>query len=377
MVRAEPSWPSGVMAASGHATPRMPPARCLDLGWVGGYSLDAMKTTPDKRKPSILSGIQPTGRLTIGNYLGALRNWVALQDQYECYYVLVDLHAITVRQDPKVLRRRCYEFLALYMACGLDPATSTLFVQSHVPTHAQLSWILNCFTYMGEAQRMTQFKEKSSRHSENINIGLFDYPVLMAADILLYSADLVPVGEDQKQHLELTRNLAERFNGIYGNVFTVPEPFIPKVGARIMSLKDPTSKMSKTDEDDATYVALLDEPEAVRRKIKRAVTDAGREVVYDESRPGLANLLTIFAATAGEPIETIVGRYEGKGYGDLKKELAEAIVEFLRPVQQRYRDIIADEPGLARVLADGAARALARTRPLLARVHEALGFIPE
>jgi len=259
--------------------------------------------TENRKRPVLLSGIQPSGNLMIGNYIGALKNWVELQDQYDCLFVLVDLHAITVKQDPADLRRRSFEFLCLYLACGIEPEKNTIFVQSHVPGHSELSWILNCFTYVGELNRMTQFKEKSTRHNTNVNVGLFDYPVLMAADILLYGTDLVPVGHDQKQHLELARNIAERFNNIYGEIFTVPEPYIPKVGARIMSLQDPTSKMSKSDDNPNNYVALLDSPDIVRNKIKRAVTDSGSEIKYDESKPGICNLLSIYSAITERAIE--------------------------------------------------------------------------
>jgi tryptophanyl-tRNA synthetase len=249
-------------------------------------------------QPVVLSGIQPSGHLTIGNYLGALKNWVRLQERYECYYALVDLHTITARQDPAVLRERCYEFLALYIACGLDPQRNVLFVQSHVGAHARLSWVLNCYTMMGELSRMTQFKDKSAKNADNINAGLFDYPVLMAADILLYQAGFVPVGDDQKQHLELTRDVALRFNNLYGNVFTVPEPMIPPVGARIMGLQDPGAKMSKSDDAQTNAVYLLDPPDVVTRKIKRAVTDLGNEIRYDvQAKPGVANLMSILAAT--------------------------------------------------------------------------------
>lgn len=329
-------------------------------------------------KPVVLSGIQPSGRLTLGNYLGALKNWIALHEQYQCYYMLVDLHAITVRQDAAVLRERCYEFLALYIACGLDPARNTLFVQSQVPEHARLAWILNCYTQMGELNRMTQFKDKSQKHTDNINAGLFDYPVLMAADILLYQSDKVPVGDDQKQHLELTRDVALRFNNIYGPVFKVPEPMIPPVGARIMGLQEPTRKMSKSDDAPTNAVYLLDEPDVITRKLKRAVTDLGNEIRFDlGEKPGVSNLMSILSATTGESYDSIVERYNGKGYGAFKQACADAVVECLRPVQERYRAVREDTDGLRRVLRAGAEQASAAAAPTLKRVHEALGFIPE
>ncbi len=333
-------------------------------------------------KPVVLSGIQPSGHLTLGNYLGALKNWLHLHEQHECYYMLVDLHAITVRQDPAQLRERCYEFLALYIACGLDPARNVLFVQSHVPAHARLAWVLNCYTQMGELSRMTQFKDKSAKNVDNINAGLFDYPVLMAADILLYQANAVPVGDDQKQHLELTRDVAIRFNNLYGRegapVFVVPEPMIPPVGARIMGLQEPTKKMSKSDDAPTNAVYLLDEPDVITRKIKRAVTDLGNEVRYaPDEKPGISNLMSILAATTGQSFDAIVNQYNGQGYGKFKQATAEAVVEQLRPVQARYREIRADTEGLRRVLRAGAESANARADATLKRVHEALGFIPE
>ncbi len=329
-------------------------------------------------KPVVLSGIQPSGHLTLGNYLGALKNWVTLSDRYQCYYMLVDLHTITVRQDPAVLRERCYEFLALYIACGLDPAQNTLFVQSHVPEHAQLSWVLNAYTQFGELSRMTQFKDKSAKHADNINAGLFCYPVLMAADILLYQAGKVPVGDDQKQHLELTRDVAMRFNNIYGPVFTVPEPMIPPVGARIMGLQEPTKKMSKSDDAPTNAVYLLDEPDVIVRKLKRAVTDVDNEIRFDiEQKPGISNLMSILSATTGESFDSIVERYNGQGYGKFKQACADAVVDCLKPVQARYRAIREDAEGLRAVLRAGAAQASAAAAPTLRRVHEALGFIPE
>ncbi|SEQ68389.1 tryptophanyl-tRNA synthetase [Solimonas aquatica] len=333
-------------------------------------------------KPVVLSGIQPSGRLTLGNYLGALKNWVPLSAQYECYYMLVDLHAITARQDPATLRERSYEFLALYIACGLDPAQNTLFVQSHVPAHPRLSWVLNCYTMMGELERMTQFKDKSAKNTDNINAGLFDYPVLMAADILLYQARQVPVGDDQKQHLELTRDVAQRFNHLYGTpenpVFTVPEPMIPPVGARIMGLQEPTKKMSKSDDAPTNAVYLLDPPEVIARKLKRAVTDMGNEVRFDiAEKPGVSNLMSILAACTGESFDSIAAQYNGQGYGKFKQACADAVIACLEPVQKRYHEIREDTEGLRRVLREGAARASAKADATLQQVHEALGFIPE
>ena len=328
-------------------------------------------------KPIVLSGIQPSGKLTLGNYLGAIKNWLPLSQTYDCYYMLVDLHAITVRQDPAVLRERCYEFLALYIACGLDPAKNTLFVQSHVHAHARLGWILNCYTQMGELNRMTQFKDKSAKHADNINAGLFGYPVLMAADILLYQAQQVPVGDDQKQHLELTRDIATRFNSIYGPVFTIPEPMIPPVGARIMGLQDPTAKMSKSGEAETDAIYLLDAPDVITRKIKRAVTDTDGIIRHDiAAKPGVSNLLSILSAITGESFAALESRFEGKGYGHLKGEVAEAVVACLKPVQDRYADLRADTDGLKRVLRDGAEKASVRADATLKKVYDVLGFIP-
>ena len=333
--------------------------------------------TPAPSRAVVLSGIQPSGHLTLGNYLGALKNWVRLQDEYECHYALVDLHTITARQDPKVLRERCYEFLALYIACGLDPDKNILFVQSHVAAHARLSWVLNCYTMVGELNRMTQFKDKSAKNADNINAGLYSYPVLMAADILLYDSAFVPVGEDQKQHLELTRDIAMRFNNLYGKVFRVPEPMIPLVGARIMGLQDPTAKMSKSDDAATNAVYLLDEPAVIERKFKRAVTDSGAEVRYSADKPGVANLMSILSATTGDSFEAIERTFTGQGYGKFKAAVGEAVIECLKPVQLRYREIRDDETGLKNVLKSGAERAALRADATLKRVHDALGFIPE
>ena len=327
-------------------------------------------------KPTLFSGIQPSGILTIGNYIGALKNWIQLQDHYDCLFSLVDMHAITVRQEPEALRRRCYEFLALYLACGLDPEKNIIFVQSHVPAHAQLAWVLNCFTYVGELNRMTQFKDKSARHADNINAGLYDYPVLMAADILLYQTAVVPVGNDQKQHLELARNVAQRFNAGYGDVFKVPEPYIPEVGARVMSLQEPAAKMSKSDSNSKNYVALLDAPRDVERKIMRAVTDTGAEIVYDEAeKPGISNLMTIYSAVTGEDFSAIERDYSGKGYGQFKKDLAGAVIAWLDPLQTRYRELMRDRGELDALLRRNAEAATARAQPTLDRVHEVVGFV--
>jgi len=328
-------------------------------------------------RPTVLSGIQPSGRLTLGNYLGAIKNWLPLSATYDCHYMLVDLHAITVRQDPAALRERCYEFLALYIACGLDPKDNVLFVQSHVPAHSQLGWILNCYTQFGELGRMTQFKDKSAKHADNINAGLFGYPVLMAADILLYDAAQVPVGDDQKQHLELTRDIANRVNNLYGPIFTVPEPMIPPVGARIMGLQEPTAKMSKSDDAETNALYLLDAPDVITRKIKRAVTDMEGVVRFDiAAKPGVSNLLSILAATTGRTVAQLEAEFEGKQYGALKSAVAEAVVECLKPVQARYAELREDRAGLNAVLRDGAERASRRASATLARVHDALGLIP-
>jgi len=327
-------------------------------------------------KKILLSGIQPSGNLAIANYIGAIKNWIKLQEEYMCIFIVVDLHCLTVRQDPKELRRRCMEFIGLYLACGINPEKNLIFLQSHVSTHAELTWILNCYTYMGELNRMTQFKDKSKRHEMNVNSGLYTYPVLMAADILLYQTDLVPVGQDQKQHLELTRDVAMRFNNIYGNVFKIPEPFIPEVGARIMSLQDPTAKMSKSDENPRNYIAILDPPDVIRSKIKRAVTDPGKEIVYDEKeKPGLSNLITIYSCLSGKPFEKIQEDYEGKGYKEFKKDLGEVIVETLEPVQKKFKDLMNDRAGINDILRAGAEKARNISQRTLDKVHKKIGII--
>jgi len=330
------------------------------------------------KKKTLLSGIQPSGTMMIGNYLGAIRNWVARLDEYDCLFPLVDLHAITVRQDPATLRNRCLEFVALYIACGIDPERSIIFVQSHVSAHAQLAWILNCFTYTGELSRMTQFKEKRSAHAQNVNVGLFDYPVLMAADILLYGTDLVPVGADQKQHLELIRDIAERFNNAFGPVFTIPEPYLPNVGARIMSLQEPRKKMSKSDSNPASYVALLDPPDLIRKKIRSAVTDSETSIAFDEQRkPGISNLLTIYAVLTGRPPEDIAVEFDGKGYAVFKDAVADIVIEWLVPIRRRFEEVVRDKNFLSSVLSRSAADANARAGEVIRRVHDALGFVPQ
>lgn len=330
--------------------------------------------TPKKR---ILSGIQPSGAVTLGNYVGALRNWVELQksDEYECYFMLADLHTITVRQEAKVLRKNAIDLLALFLAAGIDPQKSPVFFQSHIPAHVQLSWVLSCNTYMGELSRMTQFKDKSRKHADNINAGLFTYPVLMAADILLYQADLVPVGEDQKQHLEITRDIAKRFNNAYSETFKIPEPYIPKVGARIMSLQDPTQKMSKSDPNENAYILLLDKPEAIVRKIKRAVTDSGSEVRRGEGKEGIENLMSIYGAVTGKTMEETEAEFEGKGYGVFKSAVADAVVAALEPIQKRYAELTANRDYLEDVYRSGAQIAERTAFKTIAKVYRKVGFI--
>jgi tryptophanyl-tRNA synthetase len=323
----------------------------------------------------IFSGAQPTGNVHLGNYLGALRNWVALQTEYESFFCIVNLHAITVPQDPKVLAKKSRELARIYLAVGIDPNVSTVFIQSDVPEHTELTWMLNGITRMGELQRMTQFKDKARKQQEeNLTVGYFDYPVLMASDILLYQTDLVPVGEDQKQHLELTRDIAIRFNRDYGQTFVVPDPFIPKVGARIMSLADPTKKMSKSDEEsEAGCVLLMDDDEAVRRKFKRAVTDSGTDIKFDANRPAINNLLTIYHLLTNKSSDEIEQHFSGKGYAKLKEELADVTIEFLRPFQERVRGI--DDDKLDRILEQGAERAQAIARPTLLKAKANMGLI--
>ena len=330
-----------------------------------------------QRKKRIFSGIQPSGIITLGNYLGAVRNWVDLQDEYDCLYCIVDMHAITVRQEPKNLRQNTYSLAALYVACGLDPEKNIIYVQSHVPAHAELSWILGTFTYVGELNRMTQFKEKVKKHPDNINAGLYTYPVLMAADILLYQADLVPVGEDQRQHIELTRNVAERFNNVYGEVFKVPEGFIPKSGARIMSLQEPDKKMSKSSEDANSYISMLDDPRAAMNKIKRAVTDSESEVRFDkENKPGISNLINIYACITGKTVAEIEKEFAGQGYGSFKVQVGEAVAETLEKIQAEYQRVIKDKAYLENMFRTGAERADRIAQRTLAKVQKKVGFVP-
>ncbi|MGM3162702.1 tryptophan--tRNA ligase [Dickeya undicola] len=329
-------------------------------------------------KPIVFSGAQPSGELTIGNYMGALRQWVNMQDDFDCIYCIVDQHAITVRQDPQQLRKATLDTLALYLACGIDPQKSTIFVQSHVPEHAQLGWLLNCYTYFGELSRMTQFKDKSARYEENINAGLFDYPVLMAADILLYQTNQVPVGEDQKQHLELSRDVAQRFNAIYGETFRIPEPFIPKSGARVMSLLEPTRKMSKSDDNRNNVIGLLEDPKSVVKKIKRAVTDSDEPPVvrYDlQNKAGVSNLLDILSAVTGKSIPELEQEFQGQMYGHLKGAVADAVSGMLTELQARYHRFRDDEAFLQQVMRDGAQKASARAQETLRKVYDVVGFV--
>ncbi len=338
-------------------------------------SEQAAQQQTQERKKVIFSAIQPTGTITLGNYLGALKNWIKLQEDFNCIYALADLHAITVRQEPAKFRANIYEAYALLLACGVDLKKSLFFIQSHVNTHAQLAWILNCYTQFGELSRMTQFKDKSAKHSDNINAGLFTYPSLMAADILLYQADLVPVGADQKQHLELTRNIAERFNGIYGNVFKVPDPYIPKTGARVMSLQEPAKKMSKSDENINSYVAVLDKPEVIMKKFRRAVTDSEACVKYGEGKDGINNLMGIYSAVTGKTNEEIEQEFDGKGYGDFKTAVGEAVVEELRPIQEKFAQFIKDKAYLKECYEKSAQTAEKISQRTLDKAAKKIGFV--
>lgn len=335
-----------------------------------------MEQTEQKKR--IFSGVQPSGNLTIGNYLGAIKNWIPMQDEFECLYCVVDLHTLTVRQKPAELRQRSLNLLALYMACGLDPKKSTLYLQSHVSAHAELAWILNCYTYMGELNRMTQFKDKSLKHGDNINAGLFTYPVLMAADILLYQTDLVPIGQDQKQHLEITRDIAERFNSIYGDTFTIPDAYIPKIGAKIMSLQEPDKKMSKSDENENAYVFILDSEDAILRKFKRAVTDSEREIRYDEvNKPGVSNLISIYSAVTDKSFADIEKEFEGRTYGDLKEIVGQSVAEILKPIQQKYNEFSSNKDYLNSILKENSEKAAYMARKTLSKVYRKVGLVPK
>lgn len=334
-----------------------------------------MESTPKKR---IFSGIQPTGAFTMGNYMGAIKNWTRMQDMYDCIYCVVDLHALTVRHDPKILRANCLQAYAQLVACGIDPERCTLFVQSHVPTHAELSWVLSCYTPYGELGRMTQFKDKSAVHADNVNAGLFGYPTLMAADILLYQTDLVPVGIDQTQHVELTRNIAVRMNGVYGNLFKVPEGFIPKSdgGGKIMSLSEPTKKMSKSDPNAKAYILILDPVDTIIKKFKSAVTDSGSEIVYQQGKEGINNLMTIYSLVTGKTMPDIESEFAGKGYGDFKLAVGETVADHFRPVQQEYNRLMEDRSYLESCYQKGAEHAQRMSGRTLAKVYKKLGLLP-
>lgn len=326
-------------------------------------------------KKRVLSLIQPSGLLTLGNYLGALKNWPLLQEEYDCFYAVADLHAITVRQEPAKLRSQIYSTYAILLAIGIDPEKSTLFIQSHVPEHTALSWLLSCYTQFGEMSRMTQFKDKSQKHPDNINVGLFSYPVLMAADILLYQADLVPVGADQKQHIEITRDIGSRFNNIYGDVFTLPEGFIPKAAARIKSLQDPTKKMSKSDDNVNSWIAILDSRDDIIRKFKRAVTDSDSRVIMSEDKPGVSNLITIYSAVTGKTVAEIEREFEGRGYGEFKLAVGEAVVDELAPIKQKHDEIIKDKGELERLYKAGAQKAEYTARRTYLKAMKKVGFV--
>jgi len=327
-------------------------------------------------KKTIFSGMQPSGIVTLGNYLGALNNWNILQDEYNCLFCIVDMHAITVRQDPVTLRKNSRDILMQYIAVGLDPEKNIIYYQSHVPQHAELSWILNCFTYMGELSRMTQYKEKSQRHSDNINAGLFTYPVLMAADILLYQADLVPVGDDQRQHLEITRDIAERINNIYGNIFTVPEAYIGKLGARIMALQEPENKMSKSDPNENNTISLLDPPNIIMSKIKKSVTDSDNEVRYSDDKPGISNLLNIYCAVTNKTTDEAEKEFENCGYGTFKNAVGEAVVAKLSPIQAKFKELENNKDYIDQIIKMNTERAARIAERTLKKVHKKIGFPP-
>lgn len=347
----------------------------MPVFWTSGV-IDKNKGENTMEKKRLFSGIQPSGKITLGNYLGSISNWIGLQDEFDCLFSVVDLHAITVPQVAKELRENTLLLLAQYLACGIDPKKSTVFIQSHVPAHAELSWVLNTMTYMGELSRMTQYKDKSKKSSDNLNAGLFTYPVLMAADILLYNTDLVPIGADQKQHLELARDLAIRFNGRYSDTFTVPEGYFPPIAARVMSLQEPTKKMSKSDSNENGFISLLDTEDVIVKKIKRAVTDSEGVVRYSTEQPGIKNLLEIYSKMTSESIEDIVARYEGRGYGDFKADTAEVVAQGLRPIREKAEELLKDKAYLDEVYRDGAQRANSMAGKMLRKVFKKVGFIP-
>ncbi len=328
-----------------------------------------------EKKSIILSGIQPSGKLTIGNLIGALKNWVALQDEYNCYFMIADMHSITVRMSVAELRQQTLDTAAILLACGIEPEKSVIFIQSQVPEHAQLTWVLSCYTSIGECSRMTQFKDKSEQHSDNVNVGLFTYPVLMAADILLYQANLVPVGEDQKQHLELSRNIAQRFNYYYSETFTIPEPYIPEVGARVMSLQDPTKKMSKSDDNQNSILYITDSDEDIKRKIKRAKTDSGTEIIYRDDKPGIQNLMTLYHIATQKSFDEIQDEFKGKGYGDFKVSVANAVAEYLAPIRIKYFEVRKDTKLLQTVLEEGARIARNQAIKTIRKVYKKVGIV--
>ena len=330
----------------------------------------------EEKKKVIFSGIQPSGQLTLGNYLGAIKNWVKLQDQYDSYFCVVDLHAITVKQEPKDLRQRTLEVLAIYIAAGIDPEKNTLFIQSHVPAHSEAAWLLTCNAYIGELGRMTQYKDKSQRYGESIGAGLFTYPVLMAADILLYQADLVPVGKDQIQHLELARDIAQRFNRLYSPTFAVPEGYTTEKACKIMDLQDPTRKMSKSDENANSYILIMDEPSVIRKKINRAVTDSLGIVKYNDEQPGVKNLINILCTITGQTVEAVEMKYEGAGYAQFKSDVAEAIVSELEPIQKKVKELLADKSYLETIYKNGADKANYVATKTLRKMQKKIGFIP-
>lgn len=325
-------------------------------------------------KKSLFSGMQSTGTLQLGNYLGALKNWVTLEDEYECFYCVVDMHSITIRQEPAELRKKARALLTLYIAAGLDPEKNCIYYQSHVSAHAELSWILNCYTYMGELSRMTQYKDKSAKHSDNINAGLFTYPVLMAADILLFQADIVPVGDDQKQHIEITRDIAERFNSIYGDVFTIPEPYIKKTGARIMSLQEPEKKMSKSDENVNASIYLLDDTDTIIRKFKRAVTDSDNEIRHSKDKPGISNLIEIYGIATGKTIAETEKEFDGRGYGDFKLATGEAVAAMLKPIQDKYKKLGEDKAYIDSIIKMNGEKAAYYANKTLRKAQKKIGF---